>query len=175
MIAFSTSQHPSINIACDMIHFLWDPPWSLSSHHSSMSLIVCYHPPHFRAAFALYHSALLWPTYASQESLHMYFILLIIWYRMLDYQHSPIHVLEYIHPSTRPILVNALCIADDPYHLLSTHVYHNKHTNFASSYCILVVYPFTSHAPCWLVSYSFRIQYAQSIIPYIVSVVYSIS
>ena len=44
------------------------------------------------------------------------------------------------------------------------HVYHNKHTNFASLYRILVVYPFTSHAPCWPVSYSFCIQYTSSIV-----------
>ena len=75
------------------------------------------------------------------------------------------HSCAWVHPPVYPTCTGQCAMHCRWFSSFALHhVYHNKHTNFASSYRILVVYPFTSHAPCWPVSYSFCIQYTSSIV-----------
>ena len=146
----------------------------IASSFIDIHRLYVYHLPYFRAASALHYSALLWPTNASHESLHY---VPPITHHLIQHACLSVYIHMYLSTSTRlSDLYWSMCYALLMIVLSSAlhPVCHNNHTNFDSSYRILVVYPFTSHALCWLVSYSFRIQYTQSI-SHILSVVYSIS
>ena len=147
MIATTLSQHPSTNIDCAIP--IRDPSSSHSPHHSSISYdCMLSHPTYIRAASALHHSALLWPTHASHESLHY---VLPITHHLI--QHACLSVyIHYVFEYTTRLsdLYWSMCYALLMIVLSSAlhPVCHNNHTNslLHTAYSVCILSPVVHHS-----------------------------